>query len=385
MSPKNNIPLWFLAVLTLSGTLAMHIFVPVLPLVGQDFHADLHEVQLTLSVYILGLAIGQLFYGPLADSFGRRPILIFGMLLYSAASIGALFAANIEMLIGMRFIQALGGCTGLLLGRAIVRDTSTGADTTKRLSLMNMMVMFGPGLAPLLGGLLASISGWRSIFIALSILGLINLILVYIFIQDSALKRETSVKIVASNYKQLISSPKFLGLTLGGGLATTSMYAFLSVASYIVIQQLGGTLHEVGIYLALIMVGVWIGTFATSRLAGRWSIDRMIAIGSGISFVFASIFLLFSFFDIINVYTVMIPIVCFCVGAGLASPAALTKALNVNPKIAGSASGIYGCCQMVIGAICASLSGIGDNPALAAACVLFISCIVAQISFRVAH
>lgn len=385
MPQKNTIPLWFLAVLTLSGTLAMHIFVPVLPLVGQDFHADLHEVQLTLSIYILGLAIGQLFYGPLADSFGRRPILIFGMLLYSAASIGALFAANIEMLIGMRFLQALGGCTGLLLGRAIVRDTSTGADTTKRLSLMNMMVMFGPGLSPLLGGLLASASGWRSIFIALSILGLINLVLVYIFIKDSALKREASAKMVISNYKQLISSPKFLGLTLGGGLATTSMYAFLSVASYIVIQQLGGTLHEVGIYLAMMMVGVWIGTFATSRLVGRWSIDRMISIGSSISFVFAIIFLLFCVFNFINVYTVMIPIVCFCIGAGLTSPAALTKALNVNPKIAGSASGIYGCSQMVIGAICASLSGIGDNPALAAACVLFISCIVAQISFRIAH
>ncbi|OTG76667.1 hypothetical protein B9T26_02345 [Acinetobacter sp. ANC 4169] len=161
-----NIPLWFLAILTLSGTLAMHIFVPVLPLVGQYFQADLHEVQLTLSVYIIGLAIGQLFYGPLADSIGRRPVLLFGMLLYTFAGLGALYAVNLHMLIGMRFLQALGGCTGLLLGRAIVRDTSSGIETTKRLSLMNMMVMFGPGLAPIFGGFLASAAGWKSIFVA---------------------------------------------------------------------------------------------------------------------------------------------------------------------------------------------------------------------------
>ncbi len=156
MTYKKNVPLWFLAILTLSGTLAMHIFVPVLPLVGQYFHADLHQVQLTLSIYILGLALGQLIYGPVADTIGRRPVLIFGMILYTLASLGAIFATNLYMLIIMRFLQALGGCTGLLLGRTIVRDTSTGIETTKRLSLMNMMVMFGPGLAPILGGFLAS-------------------------------------------------------------------------------------------------------------------------------------------------------------------------------------------------------------------------------------
>ena len=137
----------------------MHIFVPVLPLVAQSFNADLHEVQLTLSIYIIGLAIGQLIYGPLADAIGRRPVLIVGMLIYTFASLGAMFAQSLETLVSLRFLQALGGCSGLLLGRTIVRDTTEGNETTKKLSLMNMMVMLGPGLSPIWGGLLASISG----------------------------------------------------------------------------------------------------------------------------------------------------------------------------------------------------------------------------------
>ncbi len=370
--------------LTLTGTLAMHIFVPVLPLVAQDFSADLHEVQLTLSVYIVGLAIGQLFYGPLADSIGRRPVLIIGMLIYAFASLSSMFAPNLETLVGLRFLQALGGCSGLLLGRAIVRDTTQGNETTKKLSLMNMMVMLGPGLSPILGGLLASFSGWRSIFLVLSVLGFINLVLIWIYISDKDLKREATAKMVLDNYKNLIISPKFVGYTIGGGLATTSFYAFLSVASFIVLHQLKGTLHDVSLYLALIMVGIWLGCFASNRLADKLSIDKMIVLGSSISITCSLLFLLFVSLGYLNTYTIIVPIIIYCFGVGITSPAALTKALNVNPLIAGSASGIYGFFQMIIGAICSSLSGFGHNPALSAACVLLGACIIAQVCFKAA-
>ena len=366
-----NVPLWFLAILTLSGTLAMHIFVPVLPLVGQYFHAEIHQVQLTLSVYILGLALGQLFYGPLADAIGRRPVLVFGMLLYTCAGVGAIFASELNLLIFMRFLQALGGCTGLLLGRAIVRDTSTGIETTKRLSLLNMMVMFGPGLAPILGGFLAALSGWKTIFIVLSGLGLLNLFLVWIFVHDDATQqKQTSFQTVLADYKKLVTSPKFLGFTLGGSLATTSFYAFLGVAPFIVLHQLHGSIHHVSLYLALVMLGIWLGTFCSSRMVSRISLNRMVLIGSIISVSSAVILLACNFAHWLNPYTLMIPIIGYCFGGGFTSPAALTNTLNVNPKVAGSASGLYGCAQMSVGAICTSLSGLGNNPALSVACIL---------------
>lgn len=388
MSQHKTIPLWFLAILTLSGTLAIHIFVPVLPLISQYFQADLHEVQLTLSVYIFGLAIGQLIYGPLADAMGRRPVLLFGMLLYTFAGLAALFANSLSMLIVLRFLQALGGCTGLLLGRAIVRDTSTGVETAKRLSLLNMMVMFGPGLAPIFGGFLAALAGWKSIFVALTCLGLVNLILVWFFISDKALKRETSAKMVIQDYKKLIISPKFLGYAIGGSLATTAFYGFLGVASFIVLQQLHGSIHDVGVYLALVIVGIWLGTFSATRLVSKISLNTMMTVGSCISLTFAIILFMFTWIDYLTAWTVILPVVGFCFGIGLTSPATLTNSLNVNPKIAGSASGLYGFMQMTFGAVCTSLSGLGNNPAFAMACVLLGASVLAQICFvfaRKAH
>ena len=385
MKSTTQIPLWFLACLTLMGTLAMHIFVPVLPLIAQDFQADLHQVQMTLSIYILGLAIGQLFYGPLADSIGRKPVLVIGMLIYSFASLGAMLANSLEMLIGFRFLQALGGCSGLLLGRAIVRDTTSGNETTKKLSIMNMMVTLGPGLSPILGGLLAELSGWRLIFVVLSVLGFINLFLIFVYISNNSTKRPSSARVVLENYKKLVISPKFLGYTIGGGLATTSFYAFLGVASYIVIHQMHGTLHQVSIYLALIMLGIWCGSFLSNLLVDRLSIDKMMMLGSCISIFFTSIFFICAILGILNFYSVVLPVIFYSLSVGITSPIALTKALNVNPMIAGSASGIYGFIQMVIGALCTSLSGFGSNPAITAASILLGACIIALLCFQWAH
>jgi MFS transporter, DHA1 family, multidrug resistance protein len=178
-APKTASPLWLLALITLTGTLAMHIFVPALQLAAHDFAASASTAQLTLSAYIVGLSLGQLTYGPTSDHFGRRPVLIIGMIIYALSSLAAMLAPTMNALILARFIQALGGCAGLVLGRAIVRDNASGNDAARNLSLMNLMVMAGPGLSPLIGSALAATTGWRSIFTALSCLGLANLILIW--------------------------------------------------------------------------------------------------------------------------------------------------------------------------------------------------------------
>lgn len=378
-------PLWFLAILTLSGTLAIHIFVPVLPVVAQDFRVNLPTVQLTISVYVIGLAIGQLFYGPLADSIGRRPVLLLGLLIYTVASIGAMLAPSIDLLVITRFLQALGGCSGLLLGRAIVQDTTSGSETTKKLSLLNMLVILGPGLAPLLGGLLADISGWRSIFVALTALGILNLVLILRYVHKSERKKDKASKpSVLLNYKKLITSPQFIMYTIGGSFSTTAVYAFLGVISYVFINRLNYTLQDVSISLLLVMLGVWLGCLAASRLVGRIPIEQMILIGSLINLVSATVLLLCVISGYINAFSLIVPVVIYCFGSGITAPASLSKALSINPWVAGSASGIYGFMQMLVGALCTSLSGLGGDPALAAAIVLFVSCLIAQLCFKAA-
>src|SRR5471032_611180 len=134
---KRQARLWLLTLITFSGTLAMHIFVPALPQAARELGASIGAMQMTVSLYIFGLAVGQLVYGPLSDRFGRRPILMAGIVLYTTAGFAAAFAPDVNTLIVARLFQALGGCAGLVLARAIVRDTAAPRETARRLALMN--------------------------------------------------------------------------------------------------------------------------------------------------------------------------------------------------------------------------------------------------------
>jgi DHA1 family bicyclomycin/chloramphenicol resistance-like MFS transporter len=174
-----------LTLITFSGTLAMHIFVPALPEAARDLGASVGGMQMTVSVYIMGLAVGQLAYGPLSDRFGRRPVLMAGLTLYALAGLAAAFAPDVHSLIVARLLQALGGCAGLVIGRAIVRDTALPQEAARRLAMMNLMVAIGPGAAPIVGGALASSLGWRSIFFALALLGIVNLLFSWRLLPES--------------------------------------------------------------------------------------------------------------------------------------------------------------------------------------------------------
>ncbi|MGF6873561.1 MFS transporter [Paraburkholderia sp. MM5477-R1] len=225
-------PLWLLVMLVLSGTMAMHMFVPALSEAGRELGASMGAMQLTISLYVFGLAVGQLIYGPLSDSFGRRPMLIIGLTMYAAAGIAAALSTRSEVLIATRLVQALGGCAGMVLGRVIVRDTAAGDIAVRRLALLNLIAVAGPGLAPSLGGLLATTLGWRMIFVGLGILGFVNIVLVRFLLPETA--RPTYVMnrgVLKRDYARLLRSPAFLGYAVGGGCATSSTYAFICTRS----------------------------------------------------------------------------------------------------------------------------------------------------------
>nr|WP_255616554.1 multidrug effflux MFS transporter [Microvirga puerhi] len=374
-----------MVLITFSGTLAMHMFVPALPVAARDLNASIAATQMTISLYIIGLAVGQLVYGPLSDCFGRRPMLIIGLVLYTAAGLAALLAPDIRVLIGARLVQALGGCAGLVLGRAMVRDTAGSEDAARRLALMNLMATVGPGLAPLIGGTLAASLGWRSIFLVLSALGIANLIFAWRLLPETGRPSGTiSVLSLASDYKRLLSSPIFLGFAIGGGCATTSMYAFIAAAPFIFVDQLHQPQHDIGLYLGILVVGVSLGSVLAGRLIGRVAIERLMVGANVISVLGALAFLTVVLTGQMTVFSTLALMFLFTLGAGMASPAALTKAVSVNPKMIGSAAGLYGFAQMVIGAMCTSLAGLGRNPALAAGVVLAGTGLLGQLAFWIA-
>ena len=384
-APRVHAPLWLLALATFAGTLGMHIFVPALPAAARSLGASVGAMQLTISLYIAGLAAGQLIYGPLADRFGRRRVLMGGLALYTVAGLAGALASEVHWLIAARLFQAAGGCAGLVLGRTIVRDTAAPDEATRRLALMNLMVTVGPSLAPIVGGLLSETLGWRAIFFVLAGLGLTGLVATWRLLPETGTPgANASASVLLRNYAQLLRSPAFAGFSIGGGCATTSMYAFIASAPFILVDQLHRPLHEIGFYLAVVIAGVWLGSFLTSRLITRVRLEHLLIRGNAVSVAAAFALLATVVSGHLSVPALIGLMFLFTMGAGMASPAALTKAIGVNPRVIGSASGLYGFAQMAVGALCTALVGLGHDPALAAALVLSAAGAIAQLSFWVA-
>ena len=383
---KRSAPLWLLVLVTFSGTLAMHMFVPALTVAGRDLHVDAATIRMTISVYIFGLAVGQLVYGPLSDVFGRRPTLLAGLALYTAGGLAATLAPNVGVLIAARLVQAAGGCAGLLLGRAIVRDTAESNDAVRRLALMSLMTMIGPGLAPLVGGLLAGAFGWRAIFVVLTALGVLNFTVSWRLLPETGTPSgRISAASVARDYRALLGSPRFLGFAAGGGCATTSFYGFIAAAPFIFINELHRPLHEVGVYLGLLIVGVSIGNILAGRLIGRvTTIERLLVVGNLVSVAAAAVVLAAFLALRPGVFVIETLMIVYCVGAGMCSPAVSTLSISVDPRLIGSAAGLYGFLQMTIGAACTTLAGLGHDPAVAACAVLAGASLLAQAAFRIA-
>jgi DHA1 family bicyclomycin/chloramphenicol resistance-like MFS transporter len=178
-----------LAAIACSGTLAMHMFVPALPAVARELDTTPAAAQLTLTVYLIGIAAGQLIYGPLSDRFGRRPVLIASLAVFLAATLTAAFAPTIQWLIVARVVQSLGACGGLVLGRAMARDGATPEQAARQLALLVMVMTASPAIAPLLGATVATILGWRGIFGLLGAAGAGLLLLALISLPETSRQR----------------------------------------------------------------------------------------------------------------------------------------------------------------------------------------------------
>jgi DHA1 family bicyclomycin/chloramphenicol resistance-like MFS transporter len=381
--PTAKAPLWLLVLVTISGTLAMHMFVPALPAAAATFGVGSAAMQTAISVYILGLAAGQLIYGPLSDGLGRRPMLLVGLGLYTLAGLAAALAPSAHVLVGARLFQALGGCAGLALGRAMVRDTSNSEDAVRDLALLNLMIMVGPGLAPLIGSLLADHFGWRSIFVLLAGVGAVTSLFAWRLLPETSRPSgQFSPRALLRDYRRLLRHRAFLGFALGGGCTTTSVYAFIAAAPFIFTTQLQRPLHEVGFYLGMLIIGMSLGNALTRRLVRTLDVERLLLTGNGLCLVCAAGFVGLVLAGELSVPLVIGLMFLYTLGAGLASPAALTKALSVDDHLIGSAAGAYGFTQMIIGAACTTAAGIGSNPALSAAAVLLAASCIGQLALR---
>ncbi|MGI4813125.1 MAG: multidrug effflux MFS transporter [Janthinobacterium lividum] len=279
-----------LGALAACGPLSIDMYLPSLPSLALALHATDAMAQATLITFVAGFGAGMLFYGPLSDGLGRRPVLLGGLLLYTAATIGCIFAPSIGVLIVLRFIQALGAGAASVLARAIARDSHGPSDAAKLVSTLSIVTSCGPLLAPLIGGQLLRFGGWRAIFCALALFGATCAVTAYYKIDETwpaARRAPSALRTSFVAYRRLLTDPVTFGHLLCGGGAFAAMMAYVAGTPFLFIEYYGLAPQKYGLLFGLNIVGLMLFSFINTRLVGRVGIVRMISIVATIQFIAA--------------------------------------------------------------------------------------------------
>ncbi|MDX1634474.1 MAG: multidrug effflux MFS transporter [Marinobacter sp.] len=342
------------------GPLAMDMYLPALPALRDSLATSTDQVQLTLSIYMVGFALAQLICGPLADRFGRKPVMVGGFVLFALASIGCALASSIETLLLCRFLQAFGGSAGPVLGRAAVRDIYTPREAARIMAILASIMALAPAIAPTLGGLLLGSFGWPAIFLALGGYALVMAVVVAVGIPEPlapANRQSLRLGSLWRNYRSIGVDPSFLGYTLTNAFTFGGLFAFLSGASFVLIDFLGVQPRHFGYYFALVVAGYIAGNLAAVRLGSRLPPDRIMARGIALCVAGGLAGAALAVMEVYHVMATMAPQVLFMVGVGMILPQTLAGALANFPHMAGSASALLGFIQMSLAALLGMLVG----------------------------
>ncbi|TXN42783.1 multidrug effflux MFS transporter [Methylobacterium sp. WL7] len=378
-------PLPLLVAVTMTGTVALHIFVPALASAAADLGITNAAAQLTITVYLIGLAGGQLLYGPLSDRFGRRPILIGGLGLYLAGLLLAIPAQSIGVLLVARVLQSLGACGSLVIGRAMVRDVSTREDAARKLAILTTAMTLTPALAPAIGGVVNEAFGWRAVFVVLAgIVAVLGTLVVFTLPETNRHKVALPGLVpILAGYLRLVKVPVFRAYLVAGACGGTSLYAFLAVAPFLLVDRLGRSSQEVGFDCLIVVFGMVGGAVLASRLATRVPIRKAARSGNLLCIVAALALLLVDRTGMLGVVTLIVPLFAYAVGVGLLSPNAVAGLMNVDPHAAGSASSLYGFTQMTFGALfTAAASAWPATSATPVALALLTAGLIAALALR---
>ena len=378
---RERAPFLLLVALTASGTLGMHVIIPALPATARALDISISTVQLSITLYLVGLAAGQLLYGPLSDRFGRRPVLLLGMGLFTIASAVTAFAPNAAILIGARVLQSIGGCAGLVLGRAAVRDGATPDKAAGQLALLTIVMAVVPALAPALGGYITAFIHWRASYVLLAIIGGTTLLATILVLPETNRdpRSRNAPLSFGRGYARLLRSRLFLGFAVSGALTTTSFYGVMAASPFIFENLLHRPTQEVGIYYLILMAGVGLGGAIANRLSRRVTLRTGLRLANLTGILGASGFMLAELTGHLSVLTTVAPIAVFMVGAGMASPFALAGSVSANPQAIGAASGLYGFIQMGFGMLCTIVvESWSPGTVLPVATILLVSVVTGQ-------
>jgi MFS transporter, DHA1 family, multidrug resistance protein len=381
-----------LGALSAFGPLAIDFYLPAFPAMALAFGTDEKHVQLTLAAYFLGLSIGQLAYGPVADRFGRRVPLLIGVGLFTGASLACAYAPNLEWLIGARFIQALGGCAGMVISRAIVSDKCDAVGSAKVFSQLMLVMGLAPILAPMLGGLLVNTSGWQSIFLALTGFSALAGLAVAFGLPESMPAHLPRQPLSGGlrQYARLLKEPVYFGHALTGGIAIAGMFSYIAGSPFVFIKLYGVPAEHFGWFFGANAAGFILVAQVNARLLAKRGPAFLLVravwvyLGAGLALLGVSAL------HTAQLWPLLIPLFICIASLGCILPNASACAMNGQGARAGSASAMLGCLQFSVAAGAAALVGVlHDGSAMPMAMVISLCAIlvvsVAMFTRRLQH
>ncbi len=350
-----------LGALTAFGAISIDMYLPALPAIGQDLHANPAEVQRTLSALLLGLAAGQLIHGPLSDRVGRRPPLLAGIALYIVASLWCALTADVTQLAIARFVQGLGACAALVVSRAVIRDRYDHTETARILSLINLVFGLVPILAPLLGGLVLTFGGWRTIFWILAGFGVAVGLPVLLGLRES---RSAATAEIAGNetpfqgYRLLLRNRRLLGYMLAGAFNSACLFAYIAASPDLVIGTYGVDAQHFGWIFGLNAFGLIAASQINRKLLTHWTTDQVLGVAVLAALGFGLMLLLTASTGIGGMWGVLVPLFFVVSTFGFMFANTTAGALSIDPHRAGSISGLMGALGFAVGAASSALAGI---------------------------
>ena len=343
-----------LTTLVALGPLSTDFYLPSLPAMTRALDTDVAGTQLTLSVFLAGFAVGQLFYGPLSDRYGRRPLMLAGVGIFFLASVACALAPSIETLIAARFVQAIGACAGPVLGRTVVRDLYGPRDSARMLSYISAAMALAPLVGPVFGGWLSEAFSWRATFVVLILYSAGQWLATWRLLGESNRHPDptaTRPGRILANYRTLLGDAGYRGVLLCNGLAYAGLFAFISGAPFVFIDIFGFTPEAMGLAFGVMVSGFIAGTMSSGRLASWHGPDVILRIGVLCGSLGGGAMLALSLAGVAHPAAVMVPMWAVACGIGLIMPNATAIALAPWPGMTGAAASLMGFTQMGIAAL----------------------------------
>ncbi|MEG0860044.1 MAG: multidrug effflux MFS transporter [Pseudomonas sp.] len=377
-----------LGALSAFGPLAIDFYLPGFPAMALAFGTDEKHIQTTLAAYFLGLSIGQLAYGPVADRFGRRVPLLVGVCLFTLASIACAIAPNLDTLIVARFVQALGGCAGMVLSRAIVSDKCDAVASAKVFSQLMLVMGLAPILAPMLGGVMVNLYGWQSIFVALTMFSALCTLAVAVGLPESLPANQPRQPLSGAlrQYGRLLKDRVFIGHALTGGIAIAGMFSYIAGSPFVFIKLYGVPAEHYGWLFGSNAAGFILVAQVNARLLSRRGPAFLLRRAVWAYLAAGLTLLAISALHPAQLWPLLIPLFICIASLGCIIPNASACAMSGQGARAGSASALLGCLQFSVAAGAAALVGVlHDGSAVPMALVISLCGLGAVAASMVTH